>query len=107
MPPQSRLAMDFAVAPSCPITGPGAPTVLVCGCPASCLGDAVAGAIPAGAFAGVVTVGSPKVMIQGRPATRATSSVMGVLTPPPPAPPVPGTTLAIMPGPPPCTVMIP
>ncbi len=55
------------------ITGPGAPTILIAGMPASCLGDAVAGS----ACVGTVTVGSPTVVFEGRPATRVTSTVVG------------------------------
>ncbi len=56
------------------ITGPGAPTVLIGGSPAACLGDAVAG----NACTGAITMGSPTVLICGRPAARVTSQVTGV-----------------------------
>ncbi len=56
------------------ITGPGAPTVLIGGAPAACLGDAVAG----NACTGAITMGSPTVLIGGRPAARVTSQVTGV-----------------------------
>ncbi len=56
------------------ITGPGAPTVLIAGVPAACLGDAVAG----NACTGAITMGSPTVLICGRPAARVTSQVTGV-----------------------------
>jgi uncharacterized Zn-binding protein involved in type VI secretion len=55
------------------ITGPGAPTVEIAGMPASCMGDAVAGSV----CVGLVTVGSPTVLILGGPATRITSTVVG------------------------------
>lgn len=57
-----------------PITGPGVPNVLICGLPASVLGDLVSGPVCTGA----ITMGSPTVFIGGRPATRVTSLVAGV-----------------------------
>jgi len=103
--PVARLQMEWAFAPSCPITGPGAPTVLICGGPASCQGDAVAGAVPAGQYSGTVTVGSPTVLVQNKPVTRVTSATMGVLTPPsgPPVPSTPGVIGATNPA----TVLVP
>lgn len=71
------------------ITGPGAATVLIENLPASVMGDMVSGA----ACTGTVTVGSPTVLIMGRPAARVTSTVVGVN----PATGVPVTT-AIMKG---------
>ncbi len=56
------------------ISGPGAPTVLIGGMPAACLGDAVAG----NACTGAITMGSLTVLIGGRPAARVTSQVTGV-----------------------------
>jgi uncharacterized Zn-binding protein involved in type VI secretion len=56
------------------IVGPGAPTVLILDLPASCMGDAVAGAV----CDGVVVMGSPTVIAEGRPMTRMTSPVAGV-----------------------------
>ncbi len=56
------------------ITGPGVPTVLIGGMPASVMGDLVAGNVCTGA----VTMGSPTVLIGGRPAARVTSQVTGV-----------------------------
>lgn len=56
------------------ITGPGAATVLIENLPASCMGDMVSGA----ACTGSITVGSPTVLIMGRPAARVTSTVVGV-----------------------------
>ncbi|MBQ4511987.1 MAG: PAAR domain-containing protein [Anaerolineaceae bacterium] len=56
------------------ITGPGAATVLIENVPASCMGDMVSGA----ACTGSITVGSPTVLIMGRPAARVTSTVVGV-----------------------------
>ena len=55
------------------IVGPGAATVLIENMPASVMGDMVTGA----ACAGTVTVGSPTVLIMGRPAARVTSTVVG------------------------------
>lgn len=55
------------------ITGPGAPTVLIGGQPASVMGDMVSGA----ACVGSITVGSPTVLICNRPAVRVTSAVTG------------------------------
>ena len=55
------------------ITGPGVPTVLIGGLPASVMGDSVSGA----ACTGAVSMGSPTVLIGGRPATRMTSTVNG------------------------------
>ncbi len=55
------------------ITGPGAPTVLIEGVPASVMGDMVSGA----ACVGSIVVGSPTVLICGRPAARVTSQVVG------------------------------
>lgn len=55
------------------IIGPGAATVLIENMPASVMGDVVTGA----ACAGTVTVGSPTVLIMGRPAARVTSTVVG------------------------------
>ncbi|MBI9043734.1 MAG: PAAR domain-containing protein [Anaerolineaceae bacterium] len=55
------------------IVGPGMPTVLIEGQPASVMGDTVTGA----ACVGTVTVGSPTVLIGNRPATRVTSAVAG------------------------------
>ena len=56
------------------ITGPGVPTVLIGGLPASVMGDLVAG----NACTGAITMGSPTVLIGGRPAARVTSQVTGV-----------------------------
>ncbi len=56
------------------ITGPGVPTVLIAGMPASVMGDMVSGA----ACTGAITMGSPTVLIGGRPAARVTSQVTGV-----------------------------
>ena len=56
------------------ITGPGSATVLIENVPASCMGDMVSGA----ACTGSITVGSPTVLIMGRPAARVTSTVVGV-----------------------------
>jgi uncharacterized Zn-binding protein involved in type VI secretion len=55
------------------ITGPGAATVLIENMPASVIGDLVNGA----ACVGAITVGSPTVLIMGRPAARVTSTVTG------------------------------
>jgi len=56
------------------ITGPGVATVLIENMPASVMGDMVAGA----ACQGSITMGSPTVLIGGRPAARVTSVVAGV-----------------------------
>ena len=55
------------------ITGPGAPTVLISGQPASAMGDLVSGA----ACVGAITLGFPTVLIQGRPASFLGSQVTG------------------------------
>ncbi len=55
------------------ITGPGVPTVLIGGLPASVMGDMVSGA----ACVGSIVMGSPTVLIGGRPAARSTSNVAG------------------------------
>lgn len=55
------------------ITGPGVPTVLIGGLPASVMGDMVSGA----ACVGSIVMGSPTVLIGGRPAARTTSNVAG------------------------------
>ena len=55
------------------ITGPGAPTVLIAGQPASVVGDSVSGA----ACVGAITMGSATVLIMNRPAARVTSTVVG------------------------------
>jgi uncharacterized Zn-binding protein involved in type VI secretion len=72
--PASRLTDITATGDA--IVGPGVPTVLIMGLPASVMGDNVAGAV----CTGVVTMGSPTVLIGGRPATRITSQVTGVNT---------------------------
>ncbi len=56
------------------VTGPGVPTVLIGGKPASVLGDLVSGSVCEGA----VTMGCPTVLVGGRPITRTTSMVTGV-----------------------------
>jgi uncharacterized Zn-binding protein involved in type VI secretion len=55
------------------ITGPGVPNVLIENLPASVMGDMVSGA----ACVGTITMGSPTVLIGGRPAARVTSTVVG------------------------------
>ncbi|MEA4909114.1 MAG: PaaR repeat-containing protein [Chloroflexi bacterium] len=55
------------------ITGPGVPTVMIEGLPASVVGDMVSGA----ACVGSITNGSVTVLIGGRPAARVTSVVTG------------------------------
>jgi len=107
MPPAARVGIDCASMPTCKITGPGYPKVIVAGGPIACMGDSVAGAIGPAAYAGAITVGYPKVIAGGRPAAFVGSATLGVLTPPPPAPPVPGTPQVIVAFPtPPCKVMI-
>jgi uncharacterized Zn-binding protein involved in type VI secretion len=72
------------------ITGPGMPTVLIGGLPASCMGDLVSGA----ACVGSIVMGSPTVLIGGRPASRVTSQVAGAN----PITGVPVTTAVLGPG---------
>jgi uncharacterized Zn-binding protein involved in type VI secretion len=72
------------------VTGPGAPTVMIGGLPAACLGDLVSGA----ACTGAITMGSPTVLIMGRPAATVTSQVTGVN----PITGVPVTTAVAPPG---------
>ncbi|HEY9076328.1 MAG TPA: PAAR domain-containing protein [Anaerolineaceae bacterium] len=69
--PAARLGDTTATGDA--ITGPGAPTVLIAGVPAACVGDAVAGA----ACTGAITMGSMTVLIANRPAARITSQVVG------------------------------
>lgn len=68
--PAVRLAdlHDCSLHVAGPIIGPGAPTVLIEGGIASCLGDTVAGAD--GSFAHVVIGGTVGTVMLGRPATR-------------------------------------
>ena len=49
-----------------PIVGPGAPTILICGIPASCMGDMAVCVGPPD----VVAMGAPTVLFEGRPAAR-------------------------------------
>lgn len=70
--PAARVA-DLTVTGD-PITGPGAPTVLIGSLPASVIGDLVSGTVCVGA----VTKGSATVMIMGRPAVRVGDTVDGV-----------------------------
>ena len=77
MPPAARL-MDMHVCPmqtpavvpiphvGGPITGPGAPTVLIGGQPAACVGDLCVCVGPPSA----IVLGSMTVLIGGRPAAR-------------------------------------
>lgn len=55
------------------ITGPGVPTVMIAGQPASVVGDSISGSV----FAGAITMGSMTVLIGGRPAARMTSQCTG------------------------------
>lgn len=55
------------------ITGPGVPTVLIEGVPASVMGDMVSGP----ACVGSIVMGSPTVLVGGRPIARVTSNVAG------------------------------
>lgn len=59
-----------------PIIPPGAPTVLIGGLPAACVGD--------GCGADVIAMGSATVMIGGKPAARIADSTAGggVILPP-------------------------
>ncbi len=72
-----------------PITGPGAPNVLIGGMPAARLGDLVSGA----ACVGAITLGSGTVMIAGQPAARVGDAVSG-------AHPASGVTVATTVAPP-------
>jgi hypothetical protein len=56
------------------ITGPGVPTVIIMGLPASVLGDLVSGAVCTGA---ITTNCSVTVLTGGRPQARVTSMVSG------------------------------
>lgn len=56
------------------VTGPGAPTILMMGMPASCLGDAVAGPMCVGAIA---VSPAPTVLLMGRPAAALTGTATG------------------------------
>lgn len=78
------------------ITGPGLPTVLIAGMPASRMGDLVAGA----ACTGSIIRGSVTVLLGGVPAVRVGDSVTGAN----PATGVPVTTVVGPPGAP--TVLI-
>jgi uncharacterized Zn-binding protein involved in type VI secretion len=73
-----------------PITGPGAPTVMIGGMPAACVGDLVSG----GVCVGSIVMGSVTVIIMGRPAAYVTSQVVGVN----PASGVPVSTVVAPPG---------
>jgi len=77
------------------ITGPGVATVLICSQPAAVMGDTVTGSVCTGA----ITMGSPTVLIGGRPAARITSQVAGAN----PLSGVPVTTAVVMGAP---TVLI-
>ncbi len=76
------------------ITAPGAPTVLISNLPASCVGDSVNGTVCVGA----VISGAFTVIVQGRPASRVTSSVAGAN----PITGIPVSTVVI----PPCAVTV-
>lgn len=73
-----------------PIVGPGAPTVLIGGMPASVMGDSVAGPT----CTGTVVMGSATVLLGGKPAAKFGSSVAGVNT----VSGVPMTTSLVAPG---------
>ncbi|OYQ67757.1 PaaR repeat-containing protein [Pseudanabaena sp. SR411] len=64
------------------IIGPGAPTVLIGGMPAACVGDAVVGNLVVGS----IVMGSFTVLIGGRFAARTTSQVVGINVNAPPTP---------------------
>lgn len=76
------------------ITAPGAPVVLICGLPASCVGDSVNGTVCVGA----IITGAFTVLVGGRPAARVTSSVAGAN----PITGIPVTTVVV----PPCAVTV-
>ncbi len=86
--PASRLGDETVTKDT--IIAPGMPNVLIGGQPASCLGDAVVGQF----IVGVVVTGCFTVLVGGRPLTRTTSQVAGILVN---APPTPGTTI-VRPG---------
>ncbi|MCJ7622335.1 MAG: PAAR domain-containing protein [Anaerolineaceae bacterium] len=86
--PAARLGDQTATGDT--ITGPGIPTVLIGGLPASVMGDLVNGATCNGS----ITMGSPTVLIGGRPAARVTSSVTGVNPSTVPVPTPMNTTIA-------------
>lgn len=69
--PAARLGDTTATGDA--ITGPGVPTVLIAGQPASVVGDTVSG----NACTGAIAMGSTTVLIGGRPAARVTSQVTG------------------------------
>jgi uncharacterized Zn-binding protein involved in type VI secretion len=75
------------------ITGPGAPTVLIGGKPAACMGDLVAGGV---VTQGAITMGSMTVLILNRPAARVGSQVTGVSVKGPVTTPI--TTAGAPPG---------
>jgi len=77
------------------ITGPGIPTVLIAGMPASVVGDLVSGA----ACVGAISMGSMTVLIGGRPAAYTTSQVTG-------ANPVTGVPVSTVVGPGAPTVLL-
>lgn len=56
-----------------PVSGPGAPTVLIAGQPAARIGDLVSGP----ACTGSISLGSTTVVIAGQPAARVGDQVMG------------------------------
>jgi uncharacterized Zn-binding protein involved in type VI secretion len=72
------------------ITGPGVATVLIGNLPASVMGDLVNGPTCNGS----ITMGSPTVLIGGRPAARVTSTVVGVNPSTSPVPTPMNTTIA-------------
>lgn len=74
------------------IIGPGVPTVLIGGVPASVVGDVVEGEACVGAVAPANA--SPTVLIAGRPATRVGTQVLGAH----PKSGVPVTTVVAPPG---------
>lgn len=80
MPNAGRVGTDSAGGT---IVGPGEPTVLINGAPASVLGDAVAGHGPATHASATMVQGSGTVMIGGKPACRMgdTASCGDPLTP--------------------------
>jgi uncharacterized Zn-binding protein involved in type VI secretion len=73
-----------------PITGPGAPTVLIMGQPAARMGDLVSGA----ACVGAITKASALVLLGGQPAARVGDVVTGTN----PASGAPVTTAIAPPG---------
>lgn len=72
MLPQGVLTSTTATGDT--VTGPGAPTIIYNGMPASVVGDLVAGA----ACTGAIAASTSMLLLMGRPAATLTSTVSGV-----------------------------